>query len=302
MKKEYQGAISAQPAEADMEAINRLAKRPLTAEEVYTFALRLCDNEVDRDFECFSEAALHTLGELFVGKSGIFDHQWSAEGQMGRIYRTEVCFEPEGVSESGERRCYLKGYAYMLRSEKNKDLIEEIEGGIKKEVSVGCAVSRRVCSICGCEDGSCGHEKGQRYGGKLCFYRLEEPTDAYEWSFVAVPAQRRAGVMKGGATLKELAERNGAVLEEWTQLQRQAELGRRYLNGLRREVKRLAMLSDDKLDGAVMEGITEKLDEAELLALKGGYEAQAGRRFPLVSQLGGAGHRETERDETVFLV
>ena len=34
------------------------------------------------------------------------------------------------------------------------------------------------------------------YGGKLCYFTLKAPTDAYEWSFVAVPAQRKAGVMK----------------------------------------------------------------------------------------------------------
>ena len=34
------------PAEAELAAINRFAKSPLRAEEVYTFSLRLCDNEV----------------------------------------------------------------------------------------------------------------------------------------------------------------------------------------------------------------------------------------------------------------
>ena len=38
------------PAEAELAAINRFAKSPLRAEEVYTFSLRLCDNEVDRDW------------------------------------------------------------------------------------------------------------------------------------------------------------------------------------------------------------------------------------------------------------
>ena len=60
---------------------------------VYTFSLRLCDNEVDRDLERFAAEALETLGELFVGKSGIFDHQWTAEGQTARIYRTEMVRE-----------------------------------------------------------------------------------------------------------------------------------------------------------------------------------------------------------------
>ena len=37
----------------DLALINKLAKAELTAEQVYVFSLRLCDNEVDRDFERF---------------------------------------------------------------------------------------------------------------------------------------------------------------------------------------------------------------------------------------------------------
>jgi hypothetical protein len=75
-------------------------------------------------------------------------------------------------------------------------MIAAIKGGILKEVSVGCAISKAVCSICGKEYGTCGHQKGNAYNGKLCFADLCDPTDAYEMSFVAVPAQRDAGVTK----------------------------------------------------------------------------------------------------------
>ena len=184
------------PAEAELAAINRFAKSPLRAEEVYTFSLRLCDNEVDRDWERFDTAALNTLGDLFVGKSGIFDHQWTAEGQTARIYRTEMVREGAQVTAAGDGYCWLKAWAYLLRTEKNADLIAEIEGGIKREVSVGCSVARMTCSICGEEGWHCGHCKGEVYDGKLCFFSLEEPLDAYEWSFVAVPAQPAAGVVK----------------------------------------------------------------------------------------------------------
>ena len=184
------------PAEAELAAINRFAKSPLRAEEVYTFSLRLCDNEVDRDWERFDTAALNTLGDLFVGKSGIFDHQWTAEGQTARIYRTEMVREGAQVTAVGDGYCWLKAWAYLLRTEKNADLIAEIEGGIKREVSVGCSVARMTCSICGEEGWHCGHCKGEVYDGKLCFFSLEEPLDAYEWSFVAVPAQPAAGVVK----------------------------------------------------------------------------------------------------------
>ena len=181
---------------SDLDAINALAKAQLTEDQIYTFAVRLCDNEVDRDYERFPRTSLETLAKLFVGKSGIFDHVWSAQGQAARLYKTEVVEELGQTTGAGDPACWLKGYAYMVRTEANRDLIAEIEGGIKKEISVGCAVNRSACSICGSVAGSCGHRRGQTYDGRLCFFNLEEPADAYEWSFVAVPAQRKAGVVK----------------------------------------------------------------------------------------------------------
>ena len=35
--------------ERDLVLINRWSRKALTAEEVYAFAVRLCDNEIDRD-------------------------------------------------------------------------------------------------------------------------------------------------------------------------------------------------------------------------------------------------------------
>ena len=242
---------------------------------MYTFSLRLCDNEVDRDFERFDGAALERLGELFLGKSGIFDHQWSARGQTARIYRPEVVREPSMTPAAGDAYCWLKGWAYLLRTEKNADLIAEIEGGIKKEVSVGCSVRHSVCSICGAEGGGCRHVKGQVYDGKLCFTELREPADAYEWSFVAVPAQRSAGV------LKRFGQEDGQL----ALLRREAALGRKYLQELRREVVRLAMLADDRLDGGVFARAAERMEEPELLAMKDAYGVQAAKRFPAAPQL-----------------
>lgn len=261
--------------EAELEQINRWARKKLTDDEVYAFGVRLCDNEIDRDGERFPAETLEELAGLFVGKSGVFDHQWSAKGQAARIYRTELVREEGTVTSAGDEYCYLKGYAYMLRTEGNRDLIAEIEGGIKKEVSVGCAVGRRVCSVCGGEPGDCGHIPGQRYGGKLCCAELRDASDAYEWSFVAVPAQKNAGVMK---TLTI----GGTELE---QLRAEAAMGRRYLAGLRQEVARLGGLAQDGPDAAVLRSVADKLDEAELLALKGAYEARLRRKYPPVTQL-----------------
>ena len=57
-----------------------------------------------------------------------------------------------------------------------------------------CSAAAKTCSICGKEQ--CAHLKGRIYQGKPCHKILQQITDAYEWSFVAVPAQVHAGVTK----------------------------------------------------------------------------------------------------------
>ncbi len=283
------------PGKEELEAINRFAKGELKAEEVYAFTVKLCDNEVDRDGERFPRKTLEELAPLFVGKSGIFDHRWSAQGQTARIYRTEVVREDAVLTRAGDGYCYLKGYVYMLRNEKNAALIQEIEGGIKREVSVGCAVSKTVCSICGREakQGECRHVPGREYGGKLCFRELVGATDAYEFSFVAVPAQPKAGVMKKSAKGGERMER----------LEKEAELGRRYLAGLRKEAVRLGALAEPELAVETLKTIAEKLEEPELLALKECFAKRAEERWPVKGQLPQRSERaEYGHGDSAFLI
>ena len=289
--KETVGGENAAVTAQDLELIGALARKPLRAEEVYTFSVRLCDNEIDRDFERFVPRTLEQLAPMFVGKAGIFDHQWSARGQAARIYKTEVVREAGRMTRAGEEYVWLKGYAYMVRTDSNRDLIAEIEGGIKKEVSVGCAVEHAVCSVCGCDRTvtDCGHEKGQEYGGQLCWADLEGARDAYEFSFVAVPAQPAAGVVK--------TARQGA--RDVRQLEMEAALGRKCLEELRGEVVRLALLCDRELDGRAVKSLAGKLSFQELEELRKSYARRVGERFPLRTQLnystGGAGFEEENR-------
>ena len=173
--------------------INRFSRRELSAEEVYVFSLLLCDNEVDRDYERFPLPSLEKLAALFVGKTGIFDHNPRGENQTARIFETAVEADESRLTAAGEPYAALRAWAYMVRCDKNADLILEIDAGIKKEVSVGCAVERAECSVCGADvrERPCAHEAGHEYGGALCWHDLINPTDAYEWSFVAVPDKSR---------------------------------------------------------------------------------------------------------------
>ena len=70
----------------DMELINKYSRRQLNEDEVYTFSVVLCDNDIDRDIEHFDDAALDKLKELFVGVSAVYDHEPSAKNQVARIY------------------------------------------------------------------------------------------------------------------------------------------------------------------------------------------------------------------------
>lgn len=192
-------------AQLDIDLINEHSVKELTPNDVFCFSAVLCDNEVDRDGERFTDKSLEAMAPMFVGKTGIFDHYWSASKQIARLYRVEI--EDTGKRNSlGEPLKNLKGSAYILDNETNKPIIDAVEGGILKEISIGCKINKCSCSLCGeplkldwrtwthqCENG---HIKGEKYDGKPCVGNLEDPEDAYEWSFVAVPAQRGAGVTK----------------------------------------------------------------------------------------------------------
>jgi len=189
----------------ELELINQYSIKELTADEIFTFKIILCDNEVDRDIEKFTIPALHKLAELYKGKTGIFNHNMNSKDQTARIYSTEVLTDELKKTDDGETYTYIQAKAYMVRTEKNKDLIAEIEAGIKKETSVGCSVGEIICSVCGknIKTEGCEHKKGKVYNGQKCAYLLSDPQDAYEWSFVAVPAQKAAGVIKSFSTEKK---------------------------------------------------------------------------------------------------
>ena len=294
IRKAAEAASSGAPTAAQLEAINALAKTRLNGEQVYVFSLRLCDDRIDRDGERFDTGALPGLAKLFLGKTGILDHRWSTENQVARIFETQVVKEKDAS--------YIRAWAYIRRGGKNDELIADIEAGIKKEVSVGCAMAQAVCSICGSEYGTCGHVKGEHYDGQVCAVILKEPVDAYEFSFVAVPAQREAGVMKGMAavSLKELAAEHGAQAEYRT-LTKEAELGRRYRKDLEDCVVRLGLALELGVSEPVLRSLAQTAGAEELLALKDALQGRLDESLPMVSQLLGV-KGKAEEIESGFLI
>ena len=293
----------------ELEQINSMTRRELEEENLYLFSVRLCDNEVDRDGERFTTETLQELAPMFVGKSGIFDHQWSAHGQSARLYKCEVVTEPARLNQAGEVYCWLKGYAYMLRSPGSEQLIAEIDAGIKKEVSVGCSVEKKTCSICGADVTGmpCEHRKGERYDGKVCHVMLEGAKDAYEFSFVAVPAQPAAGVVKGMESpcgdLKQLVRRHPACEKQLEALEQEAALGRNYLKQLKDDVVRLGLLAGLGLECSQLREMANTLYPSQLEQLKQAYGRQAGKFYPMPTQLSYGEKLEEDRQlDEAFLI
>lgn len=246
----------------ELEKINRFTRRPLSAEEIYTFSVILCDNEIDRDCERFSDSALEKICSLFIGKTGISDHDARASNQSARIYDTELVTDSSRTTKNGEPYRYVRAMVYMVKTDDNKGLIAEIDGGIKKEVSISCSASQRSCSICGCDRNtdSCAHVKGREYGGKVCHTVLGGITDGYEWSFVAVPAQVNAGVTKTFRSSEN-------VFSEAVNSDVEAA-GAEIL----RDIRRLAFISGGTAAAGAVCDAAGRMNVRQLIELKKSYE------------------------------
>jgi len=176
--------------------------------------------------------------------------------------------------------------AYALRTERNADLIADIEGGIKKEVSVGCAMGQARCSICGEPYGTCAHRKGAVYDGETCLSVLSEPLDAYEFSFVAVPAQRAAGVTKAGKegygmTLQDCVAKHGSpeLSDALRRLSAEAELGRAWRKQLEDGLVALGLSLDLGASEQTLRKAAAALDDGQLQAWKAALDRRAAERY-----------------------
>lgn len=251
--------------EKEKEKIEKYGLTEMDEAKLFTFTVVLCDNEVDRDNERFSIEALYELSKLFLGKSGIFDHEAKASAQSARIYDTFVEKEETRTTSVGEPYHALKAKAYMVRHKENETLIEEISAGIKKEVSVGCQMGKKICSICGSNLSKepCEHTKED--GAHII---LENALDAYEWSFVVVPAQKEAGVTKKYVWKENDEIEKNSVRLEMEQLQKEAAFGREYRENLLRELMVTALKNHPEVSGEAILGMGEKLSPDEVGLLK----------------------------------
>lgn len=215
--------------DADLKKINKYTLSPVTAEDVFIFKATIADNEQDdRNSMPFNLKALQDLKKLYPGKTMLKDHARNADNQIARIFDTELVQDANKQTELGELHTELIAKIYMIKTDSNKDLIAEIMGGIKKEVSTSTVPEKMICNICGVDNMKdyCRHWPGREYdvadttgksNKKRCKMLLHGAKEAYELSFVAVPAQPRAGTHKSIGFTKPVEETPETTPEKGTE-------------------------------------------------------------------------------------
>lgn len=236
-------------SDGDLQIINSMTRREFAADELYIFPVVCCDTRLDRDGDRFTRSSLDEMAGMAKGVTVIFDHKWSAAGQTARLYKAEVRPAGDGDHE-------LLAWAYMPKNEQTQSVIDSIDAGILKEVSVGFAFKELQCSVCKQDyfGGNCPHYRGREYDGQTAFTWIDGVDEWYELSFVAVPAQPRAGVEKSWRQEQEDAKQKR--LEGGNDVEKLLE----YLKSLGMEVK------DDDHALSIVKGWKEKADGAEKAA------------------------------------
>lgn len=178
---------SNQTHDKELELINKHSSLtlPLTRDNVYTFTFKLCDNEIDKNGECFSEETLREIAKMSVGKRGyIREFPESIPHKcMPIIYDWQLVTDSVKKTSYGVPYCLIIASAFIFKCKETEGFIVSLKSHNAREVSLGVGIVTRECSICGQDTraGSCRHKAGKTYNGVLCYHSLKDVNEFYEW-------------------------------------------------------------------------------------------------------------------------
>ncbi|MBI2424982.1 MAG: hypothetical protein HYV27_19300 [Candidatus Hydrogenedentes bacterium] len=163
------------------DAVNRFALRPLAPEEYAIFTMDLCNNQIDRHYSRFPMEELEVINALTPGRPLMERHDVRGSLPRGTFFQSRLHQEGEHVS--------VRPDVYVLQTEANRDFIQNIEGGVYRETSIGFSFQRPECSICGADLRTCAHVPGRSYGAAACHFVMRGVQEVLEGSVVASGSQ-----------------------------------------------------------------------------------------------------------------
>lgn len=206
------------PTDAQLQKINKLAKRTLSKDEVFVFPSKLAGDMIipDRYIQLTKELLEVFAKDAKNGVSLLLDHSWAPDGFFGIGGRPKMAipygrtFDSrfKGGEEEGETTSLVAEH-YMVRDIeidgiKTNDLIASIEAGTLFDTSIGFSYSKAVCSVCDDNYYNCNHYRGREYeieldNGeteiRLCYIKAKPPGFLMENSLVFDGAYPGAGVL-----------------------------------------------------------------------------------------------------------
>jgi hypothetical protein len=191
------------PGAEDLARIAAFTVEPVDAERLYVREMRLCNDGYDREWERIPAAYLERLAQTLPGKSFLPNHN-HREFALGRFYAAEL--------QQDGGRTFLHCRFYMLRTEDNAELRDQIDAGVRNHVSVGFCYDQLICDLCGRDyygvtrDASgellwCRHYAGRMYEGRRCTTSFGGDValyEAVEASLVYLGCQYDSQIVKDG--------------------------------------------------------------------------------------------------------
>jgi len=229
----------------DIDKINKFSVKSVESKDITIYTALLIDDKITRNNTQYPKEFQSMLLSLpvgegnFVGAPILFgdtkDHQHTASSQVGRI------FEAWQVIDA-EKHYGVMAKIYVL-NEGNEDLINKINSGVLKEMSIATKVGIPMCSICGQDIRQCSHEQGVNGA----YVVMSGNGFVAEASFVAVPGSNSAKILNEDETKKFL------------KLEQLKELVSPLIN---ESLGAISKLSTDMNDSITlkMKEMTEKLD------------------------------------------
>lgn len=180
------------PTDEQLAKINKLAKRTLSADEVFAFSGKSAgDLMIPNRYTRLSPELLQVMvnDAKGMGVSFMLNHNWSNWGGIQGIPYGKV-FDGRVVSSSAEGETVeMHLDKFIVRDDEVIDgvsanaLIKRIETGILSDTSIGFSTDRMTCSICGMNywGGQCSHLRGRTYdmadgSKKVCFVTAMPPS------------------------------------------------------------------------------------------------------------------------------
>lgn len=161
------------PTEEQLAKINKLAKRTLSADEVFAFSGKSAgDMLIPNRYTRISKELLQVMADdAKKGVSFMLNHNWSSRGGIQGIPYGKVFDGELKVSLEDNEATELHLSKYIVRDDEIVDgvsanaLIKRIETGILSDTSVTFSTDTMVCSICGKNYFSreCSHWRGAKY-------------------------------------------------------------------------------------------------------------------------------------------